>query len=336
LPKGWDGDIPTFPADAKGIASREASGKVLNAIAPRLPWLIGGSADLSPSTKTRLEFEGAGDFEPRVYGGRNLHFGVREHVMGSIANGMAVTKLRPYTGTFLIFSDYMRPPTRLAALMGLPVAFVFSHDSIGLGQDGPTHQPIEQLAALRAIPGMLVFRPADANETAQAWRAILGQNAKPACLVLSRQALPTVDRSKYGSADGVARGGYVLAGGEDETPQVILIATGSEVSLCMEAFEALTADGIKARVVSLPCWELFDAQDKAWRDKVLPPAVTARVAVEAAAPLGWERYAGPTGEIIAMRSFGASAPIKDLMPHFGFTADHVREAAMKQMSGARP
>jgi transketolase len=336
MPKGWDGDIPTFPADAKGMASREASGKVLNAIAPRLPWLIGGSADLSPSTKTRLEFEGAGDFEPRAYGGRNLHFGVREHVMGSIANGMAVTKLRPYTGTFLIFSDYMRPPTRLAALMGLPVAFVFSHDSIGLGQDGPTHQPIEQLAALRAIPDMLVFRPADANETAQAWRAILGQNAKPACLVLSRQALPTVDRAKYGSADGVARGGYVLAGGEDETPQVILIATGSEVSLCMEAFEALTADGIKARVVSLPCWELFDAQDKAWRDKVLPPAVTARVAVEAAAPLGWERYAGPTGEIIAMRSFGASAPIKDLMPHFGFTADHVRQAAMKQMSGARP
>ncbi|MEO8926867.1 MAG: transketolase [Caulobacteraceae bacterium] len=334
LPKGWDGDVPTFPPDAKGMASREASGKVLNAIAPRLPWLIGGSADLSPSTKTRLEFEGAGDFEPRVYGGRNLHFGVREHVMGSIANGMAVSKLRAYTGTFLIFSDYMRPPTRLAALMGLPVVFVFSHDSIGLGQDGPTHQPIEQLAALRAIPDMLTFRPADANETAQAWRVILTQNAKPACLILSRQALPTLDRARYGPATGVARGGYVLAGGEDETPEVILIATGSEVSLCVAAHDALAADGIKSRVVSMPCWELFEAQDKAWRDKVLPPGVTARVTVEAASPLGWDRYAGPTGETVAMRSFGASAPIGDLMKHFGFTVEHVFKAAMNQIGRA--
>jgi len=334
LPKGWDGDIPTFAPDAKGMATREASGKVLNAIARRLPWLIGGSADLSPSTKTRLEFNGAGDFEPREYGGRNLHFGVREHVMGSIANGLAVSKLRPYTGTFLIFSDYMRPPTRLAALMQLPVVFVFSHDSIGLGQDGPTHQPIEQLAALRAIPQMLVLRPADANETAEAWRVILAQTEKPACLILSRQAMPTLDRAKYAPAAGVARGGYVLADSRDETPQVILIATGAEVSLCMAARETLAADGVGARVVSLPCWELFEAQEKAYRDKVLPPSITARVTVEAAAPLGWDRYAGPTGEIIAMRGFGASAPIADLMKHFGFTAEHVHEAALKQLERA--
>ncbi len=335
LPKGWDGDIPTFPPDPKGMATREASGKALNAIAPKLPWLIGGSADLSPSTKTRLEFEGAGDFEPREYGGRNLHFGVREHVMGSIANGLAVSKLRPYTGTFLIFSDYMRPPTRLAALMALPVVFVFSHDSIGLGQDGPTHQPIEQLAALRAIPHMLTFRPADANETAQAWRVILAQSEKPACLILSRQALPTLDRTKYAPAAGVARGGYVLAGGEGEAPDVILIATGSEVSLCLQARESLAAAGVAARVVSLPCWELFEAQDQDYRDKVLPPAIAARVTVEAASPLGWDRYAGPTGAIVAMRSFGASAPIADLMKHFGFTAEHVHKAALKQIAGGR-
>ncbi len=331
LPKGWDGDIPTFPADPKGMATREASGKVLNAIAPRIPWLIGGSADLSPSTKTRLEFDGAGDFEPRVPAGRNLHFGVREHVMGSIANGMAVSKLRPYTGTFLIFSDYMRPPTRLAALMELPVAFVFSHDSIGLGQDGPTHQPIEQLAALRAIPHMIVLRPGDANETAQAWRVILAQSEKPACLILSRQAMPTLDRTRYAPADGVAKGGYMLAGGRDERPEVILIATGAEVGLAVGAYERLVAEGIAARVVSLPSWELFEAQDRAWRDHVLPPDVAARVTVEAASPLGWDRYAGPTGEIIAMRSFGASAPIGPLMTHFGFTAEAVYEAAKRQL-----
>jgi transketolase len=334
LPKGWDRDIPSFPADPKGMATREASGKALNAIAPRLAWLIGGSADLAPSTKTLLEFEAAGSFEPRAYGGRNLHFGVREHVMGSIANGLAVSKLRPYTGTFLIFSDYMRPPTRLAALMELPVAFVFSHDSIGLGQDGPTHQPIEQLAALRAIPGMLTIRPADANETAEAWRVIITQSEKPACLILSRQALPTLDRAKYASAAGLARGGYILAGGEEATPQVILIATGSEVTLCVAAGVSLAAAGIRARVVSLPCWELFEAQDQAYRDKVLPPGVTARVTVEAASPLGWDRYAGTTGAIIAMRSFGASAPIGDLMAHFGFTAEHVHKAALAQIEGA--
>ncbi|MGH7025169.1 MAG: transketolase-like TK C-terminal-containing protein, partial [Caulobacteraceae bacterium] len=321
---------------AKGIATREASGKTLNAIAKRIPWLFGGSADLSPSTKTRLEFEGAGELETATPGGRNMHFGVREHAMGAIANGIALTGPRPYTGTFLIFSDYMRPPTRLAALMGLPVAFVFSHDSIGLGQDGPTHQPIEQLAALRAIPGMHVIRPGDANETVWAWRAVLERSDGPSCLVLSRQAMPTYDRTKYAPAAGVARGGYVLAGDPDGVPDVILIGTGGELHLCVEAFETLAADGVSARVVSLPSFELFEAEDLAYRDKVLPPAVTARVAVEAAAPLGWDRYAGPTGEIIAMRSFGASAPAKDLMKKFGFTAEAVVEAARRQLAKSGP
>ncbi|MBA3810423.1 MAG: transketolase [Caulobacteraceae bacterium] len=334
LPAGWDGDIPTFPADAKGMATREASGKVLNGIAPRFPWLIGGSADLSPSTKTRLEFDGADDFEPRVPSGRNFHFGVREHVMGSIANGLAVSRLRPYTGTFLIFSDYMRPPTRLAALMDLPVTFVFSHDSIGLGQDGPTHQPIEQLAALRAIPRMIVLRPGDANETAEAWRVILAQTDRPACLILSRQAMPTLDRAKYAPAAGVAKGGYVLAGEKGRRPDVILIATGAEVGLVIGAYGRLTAEGVAARVVSLPSWELFEAQDRAWRDEVLPPGVAARVTVEAASPLGWDRYAGPTGEIIAMRGFGASAPIGPLMTHFGFTVEAVYQAARRQLGEA--
>jgi len=331
LPDGWDADLPSFPADAKGIATREASGKALNAIAPRLPWLIGGSADLSPSTKTHLDFDGAGEFEPGSYGGRNLHFGVREHIMGAVANGLALSALRPYTGTFLVFSDYMRPPIRLAALMRAGAVFVFSHDSIGLGQDGPTHQPIEQLAGLRAVPGLMLLRPGDANETVEAWRTILAQPDRPACLVLSRQALPTLDRTKYAPASGVARGAYVLADALDRTPEVILMATGSEVSLVVEAYERLAAAGIAARVVSMPSWDLFETQDLAYREQVLPPAVTARVAVEAAAPMGWDRYAGPTGAIIAMHGFGASAPIKDVMPHFGFTADHVCEAARAQM-----
>jgi transketolase len=334
LPDGWDADIPTFAADAKGVATREASGKVLNAIGPKLPWLVGGSADLAPSTKTRLNFAEAGDFEPRVYGGRNFHFGVREHAMGAIANGLSISHLRPYTGTFLIFSDYMRPPIRLAALMETPVVFVFSHDSISLGQDGPTHQPIEQLAGLRAIPGMLVVRPCDANETAEAWRTILAQGERPACLVLTRQALPTLDRSKYAPAAGLARGAYVLAGDPQPRPQVILIATGSEVALCVEAYERLTADGVNARVVSMPCWELFEAQERDYRESVLPPDVAARVAVEEASPLGWDRYAGPSGEIIAMRSFGASAPIGPVQKHFGFTAQHVVEAARRQLDAA--
>jgi transketolase len=307
----------------------------MNAVAPALPWLIGGSADLSPSTKTRLEFDGAGDFEPNLYGGRNFHFGVREHAMGSIANGMVVSKLRPFTGTFLIFSDYMRPPMRLAALMEQPVIFVFSHDSIGLGQDGPTHQPIEQLAALRAIPHMIVLRPGDANETAEAWKVILRLTARPASLVLSRQPMPIFDRTKYGAASGVAKGGYVLACTDYPVPQVILMATGSEVSLAIEAHERLVAEGVASRVVSMPSWELFEEQDQEYRDFVLPPKVTARVAVEAAAPLGWDRYVGGAGEIIAMRSFGASAPIGPLMEHFGFTVEHVHDAARRQVEKVR-
>jgi transketolase len=334
-PDGWQRDIPTFPADAKGIASRDASGKVLNAIAPYWESLLGGAADLAPSTKTNLTFDGAGDFEPNNHGGRNLHFGIREHAMGAAANGMAVSKLRPYASTFLIFSDYMKGAMRLSALMGLPVTYVFTHDSIGLGEDGPTHQAIEQLATLRATPGMIVLRPADANETAEAWRAALSQSARPVSLALSRQALPTFDREKYAPASGVAKGGYVLAGAAEETPEVILIATGSEVSLCVEAYEKLTGEGVKARVVSLPSWELFEGQDQAYRDEVLPPAVGARVTVEAAAALGWDRYAGPHGAIIAMRSFGASAPGKAVQKRFGFTADAVYEAAKAQVERER-
>ncbi|HWE99590.1 MAG TPA: transketolase [Caulobacteraceae bacterium] len=332
LPQGWDADLPVFAADAKGIASREASGKTINALAGKLPWLMGGSADLAPSTKTKIDAEGS--FEANQWGGRNLHFGVREHAMGAIANGMAVSKLRPYTGTFLVFSDYMKGAMRLAALMEAPVVFVFTHDSIGVGQDGPTHQPIEQLIGLRAIPGMRVFRPGDANETAQAWRFALAHPDKPAVLALSRQALPTLDRTRYAAADGVARGGYVVAGDPNETPRVILIATGSELHLAIEAHERLSSEGVKARVVSLPSWEVFEEQDKAYRDQVLPPKVTARVAVEAGSAMGWDRYAGHAGEIIAMHSFGSSAPIGDLMKKFGFTADHVYEAARRQLEGA--
>lgn len=335
LPVGWDLDLPTFPADAKGLASREASGKVMNAVATRLPWLVGGSADLSPSTKTRLDFDDAGSFQPGAYGGRNLHFGIREHAMGAAANGLALAGLRPYTGTFLTFSDYMKPPIRLAALMELPVVFVFSHDSIGLGEDGSTHQPIEHLAALRAIPGLIVLRPGDANETAEAWRTILNLTDRPACLILSRQALPTLDRSRYASASGLARGAYVLADPRDGTPDVILMATGSELHPCVKAFERLSAEGVRARLISMPSWELFEAQDLAYREQVLPRAVAARVAVEAGSPMGWERYAGLTGKILAMRSFGASAPITNLMSRYGFTAEHVYQAAVTQMAGSR-
>jgi transketolase len=327
LPEGWDADLPVFPADPKGMASRDASGKTLNALAPRIPWLLGGSADLAPSTKTIIE--GAGDQERGAPGGRNLHFGVREHAMGAIANGLALSNLRPYTATFLIFSDYMRPPTRLAALMELPVTFVFTHDSIGVGEDGPTHQPIEQLAALRAIPGLITLRPADANETVEAWRTILGQSLQPACLILSRQPLPTLDRSRYASAEGVRRGAYVLASSE-ATPQVILMATGSELSLCVEAYERLTAEGVPARVISMPSWDLFEKQDEAYRREVLAPEVPGRVAVEMGTTLGWDRYVGPGGAILAMHRFGASAPIADLRTRFGFTADRVYAAAKAQ------
>jgi transketolase len=331
LPDGWDQEIPVFPADPKGIASRDSSAHVLNAIAPRLPWLLGGAADLAPSTKTRLTFAGAGDFEADDHGARNFHFGIREHAMGSICNGMSVSKLRPYGSGFLIFSDYMKAPIRLSALMELPVIYVFTHDSIGVGEDGPTHQPVEQVVGLRGIPGLIVLRPADANEVAEAWRVALGHKHQPTCLILSRQTLPTLDRTRYASASGLKRGGYVLAdaGGE---PEVILISTGSEVSLCVEVYEKLAAEGTKARVVSMPSWELFEQQDAAYRATVLPPTVTRRIAVEQASTLGWERYTGLRGTIIGMKTFGASAPLKELLVKFGFTPEHVYAAAQEQLA----
>jgi transketolase len=335
LPAGWDNDIPDFPADAKGMATRASSGKVLNAIAKNVPWLMGGAADLTPSTKTLLTFEdAAGDFQAEDYRPRNLRFGVREHAMGAILNGLSHCKVRPYGATFLIFSDYMRPSIRLAALMEIPVIYVFTHDSIGVGEDGPTHQPVEQLAALRAIPGLVVIRPGDANETAEAWRVVMELQHEPAALALSRQNLPTLDRAKYGPADGVRRGAYVLAGADSGDPEVLLIASGSEVALCFEAYEQLTAEGLRARLVSMPSWELFDRQDKKYRDSVLPPAVVARVAVEQAVAQGWERYVGLGGAVIGMETFGASAPIKDVQRHFGFTVDNVVAAAKAQIEAA--
>lgn len=327
LPEGWDADIPGFPADAKGLASRDSSQKVLNAIAPHLPWLIGGAADLAPSTKSNLTFQGAGSFAADSYGGRNLHFGIREHAMGAICNGMALAGLRAYGSGFLIFSDYMKPPMRLAAIMELPVIYIFTHDSIGVGEDGPTHQPIEQLVSLRAIPGMVVLRPGDANEVAEAWRVAMQLKEQPCCLILSRQALPTLDRSRYAAASGLARGAYVLADAEGGTPQIILMATGSEVSLAVAAHEALTRDGIRTRVVSMPSWELFEQQPEEYRRSVLPPEVTARLAIEQASVIGWDRYVGLGGRVIGMRSFGASAPIAALLGKFGFTPDKVVEAA---------
>jgi transketolase len=330
LPAGWDSAIPTFPADEKGMAGRDASAKVLNAIAPHLPWLVGGAADLAPSTKTRMTFEGAGDFEAGSYGGRNFHFGIREHAMGAICNGMSLSKLRSYGSGFLIFSDYMKPAIRLSALMELPVIYVFTHDSIGVGEDGPTHQPVEQLIGLRAIPGLVTFRPADANEVAEAWRVMLSMRHEPACIVLSRQALPTFDRSKYAAAAGVARGAYVLADSEGGEPEVILMATGSEVQLCVGAHEALKAEGIRSRVVSMPSWEVFEKQDEAYRHAVLPPHITARVSVEQASTIGWDRYVGLGGARIGMHTFGASAPLKALLAQFGFTPERVLAAARAQ------
>ncbi len=331
LPEGWDKGLPTFPADAKGIATRESSGKVLNAVAEHVPWLVGGSADLAGSDRTRLKFDGAGDFQSDNYGGRNLHFGVREHGMAAALNGMAVSKIRPFCGTFFNFSDYMRPSIRLAALMEIPTIYVFTHDSIGLGEDGPTHQPIEQLAGLRAMPGLMLLRPADANEVVEAWKVIMPLRHEPAALVLSRQAVPTFDRSKYASASGVAQGAYVLADASGGRPEVILIGTGSEVSLCVSAYEQLTAEGVKARVVSMPSWNLFESQSDEYKARVLPPDVKARVAVEQAATFGWSRYVGPSGIVIGMRRFGASAPIKDLQKKFGFTTENVVAAARKTM-----
>ena len=331
LPDGWDTDIPSFPADEKGVATRDASGQVLNAIAAKLPWLIGGSADLAPSTKTKLTFEAAGDLEPGEPGGRNLHFGVREHAMGAVVNGLALSGLRPFGATFLIFSDYMRPPIRLAALMELPVFHVFTHDSIGVGEDGPTHQPVEQLVSLRAIPGLIVLRPADANEVAEAYRVILQLEHQPACLVLSRQALPVLDRGRYAPASGLRRGAYVLADAKNGRPELILIGTGSEVQLCLAAYDRLTTEGIPARVVNMPSWELFEQQDEDYRDSVLPPTVTARVAVEQGSVVGWDRYVGRTGAVIGMHTFGSSAPLKDLLVKFGFMPEKVYEAARRQI-----
>ena len=331
LPDGWDKNLPTFPADAKGIATRESSGKVLNVVAENVPWLVGGSADLAGSDRTRLKFEGAGDFQAGSYGGRNLHFGVREHGMAAALNGMAVSKIRAFGGTFFNFSDYMRPSVRLAALMEIPTIYVWTNDSIGLGEDGPTHQPIEQLASLRAMPGLMLMRPADANEVVEAWRVIMPLQHEPAALVLSRQAVPTFDRSKYGAASGVAKGAYILADAADGKPEVILMGSGSEVSLCINAYEQLKAEGIKARVVSMPCWNLFDHQSDEYKTKVLPPDVKARVAVEQAATFGWSQYVGPSGIVIGMRRFGASAPIKDLQKKFGFTTENVVAAARKAL-----
>jgi transketolase len=332
LPVGWDRNLPTFPADPKGIAGRDASGKVLNVLAQNIPWFLGGSADLAPSNKTTLKFEGAGDFEANSFGGKNFHFGIREHSMAAIVNGLALSKLRPFGATFFIFSDYARPAIRLSALMEIPCLFVFTHDAMGDGEDGPTHQPVEQLVSLRAVPGLVVLRPGDANEVVEAYRYIVQLRHQPAVLALSRQALPTFDRTKYAPASGVARGAYVLADTPGGNPDVILIASGSEVCLVVAAHEALAAEGIRSRVVSMPSWDLFEHQTREYRASVLPPAVKARVAVEQGSTLGWERYVGLTGRVIGMKTFGASAPLKALQKKFGFEPDKVVAAAKEQLA----
>ena len=331
LPEGWDAEIPTFPADPKGVAGRAANGTVLNAVAQGVPWLVGGAADLAPSTKTELV--GGGSFGPADWAGRNLHFGVREHAAGCIANGLALSKVRPYQAGFLIFSDFQRGAIRLSALMEIPVVHVFTHDSIGVGEDGPTHQPVEQIVSLRAIPGLVDLRPADANEVAEAWRTLMPMRHDPVALFLSRQPLPTLDRDRYAPASGLARGAYVLADPPDgRIPELILIASGSEVALVVGAYEALTAEGVAARVVSMPSWELFDRQDAEYRESVLPSSVPARVAVEQASSLGWERYVGTQGAIIGMSTFGASAPLKELQTKFGFTPEAVLAVAREQLA----
>jgi len=329
LPAGWDAEIAPFAADAKGLATRASSGKVLNQIAKRLPWLVGGSADLAPSTLTLID--GGGDFEAGSYAGRNLHFGIREHTMGAIINGMALSGLRAFGATFFVFSDYMRPSIRMAAIMGLPVFYVFTHDSIGVGEDGPTHQPIEHLAALRAIPNLTVIRPGDANEVIEAYRSALANTQGPTALVLSRQNLPTLDRSKYAPAAGAGKGGYILADAADGKPELILIGTGSELSLCLGAYEKLTAEGIKARVVSLPSWELFDAQTQSYRDSVLPPGINKRVAVELGIDQGWCKYIGRCGRFLGMTSYGQSAPVGVLLKHFGFTVENLVKLAKETL-----
>jgi transketolase len=331
LPEAWDRNLPSFPADPKGKATRDTSGAVLNVLAQNVPWIMGGSADLAPSTKTRLTFAGAGDFEAGSYAGRNLHFGIREHAMGAILNGLALVKARAYGSGFLIFSEYGKMPIRMAAIMEIPVIYIFTHDSIGVGEDGPTHQPVEQLAALRAVPGLVTLRPADANEVVEAWKVIIKLRHEPAALILTRQALPTLDRTKYAPPSGLARGAYVLADAPDGRPDVLLLATGSEVALCVEAYERLKAEGVKARVVSMPSWELFENQPLEYRESVLPGRVTARVAVEQASTFGWNQYVGTTGHLIAMKTFGASAPLKELQKKFGFTVEAVVAAAREQL-----
>ncbi len=331
LPPGWDRNLPIFPADSKGIAGRDASGKVLNVLAQNIPWFLGGSADLGPSNKTTLTYSGAGDFQSDDRGGKNLHFGIREHAMATIVNGLALSKLRPFGATFFIFSDYARPAIRLASLMELPALFVFTHDAMGDGEDGPTHQPVEHLASLRLIPGLITLRPGDANEVVEAYRYIMQLRHQPAVLALSRQPLPTLDRTKYASASGVAQGAYVLADPPDGNPEVIIIASGSEVSLVVQVHETLLAEGIRSRVVSMPSWEIFDRQPQAYRDSVLPPNVKARVAVEQASTSGWQRYVGNSGSVIGMHTFGASAPLKELQRKFGFEPDQVALAVKQQL-----
>jgi len=329
LPAGWDRNLPSFPPDAKGIAGRDASGQVLNVVAQNIPWFLGGAADLASSTRTALKFPGAGEFEPGTPDGRNIHFGIREHAMAAIVNGLSLSKLRAFASTFLVFSDYARPAIRLSALMELPTIFVFTHDAMGDGEDGPSHQPVEQLISLRAIPGLVVLRPADANEVVEAYRYILQLRHQPAVIVLSRQPLPTFDRSKYAPAAGVARGAYVMADTPDGSPQIILIASGSEVALVIQAHEALTAQGIRSRVVSMPSWDIFEHQPQSYREEVLPAAVTARLAVEQGSVLGWANYVGPHGRVIGMKTFGASAPLKELDRKFGFEPEHVVSVAME-------
>jgi transketolase len=334
LPTGWDRNLPSFPADPKGVAGREASGKVLNVLAQNIPWFLGGSADLGPSNKTALTYEGAGSFQAETPGGKNLHYGIREHAMGAVVNGLSLSKLRGYGSTFFIFSDYARPAMRLSALMELPAIFIFTHDAMGDGEDGPTHQPVEHLASLRAIPGLVTLRPGDANEVVEAYRYIMQLRHEPAILVLSRQPLPTLDRAKYGPAAGVAKGAYVLADPPGGKPEVILIASGSEVILAVHAHEKLAAEGIRSRVVSMPSWDIFDHQTKEYRDSVLPPDVKARIAIEQASTFGWERYVGDAGRIIGMKTFGASAPLKELQKKFGFDPDHVAATA-KELLGKK-
>ena len=335
LGEGWDRGLPVFPSDAKGVAGRDASGKVLNVLAQNIPWFIGGSGDLGPSNKTTLTFLGAGDFQADTPNGKNLHFGIREHAMAAIVNGLSLSKVRAFGATFFIFSDYARPAIRLAALMELPAIFVFTHDAMGDGEDGPTHQPIEHLASLRAIPGLITLRPGDANEVVEAYRYVMQQRHKPAAMVLSRQPLPTLDRTKYAPASGVARGAYVLGDAPGGNPEVIIIASGSEVSVAVQCHESLLAEGIRSRVVSMPSWEIFENQTKQYRDSVLPPSVKARVAVEQASTFGWERYVGTSGQVIGMHTFGASAPLKELQRKFGFEPDQVAAAAKEQLANHR-